>query len=90
MYVGYTNSFSVHFFCTIEFLCMWVEQNIRNVNILLTCADDRNDDETSTFMDRGKGNAIKSRAGAWLNGLSGGIAVPLAIALWSLLDKDGS
>ena len=32
MYVGYTN---------IEFICMWVEQNIWNVNILLTCADNR-------------------------------------------------
>ena len=30
-----------------------MEQNIRNVNILLTCADNRNDDETSTFMDGG-------------------------------------
>jgi hypothetical protein len=30
-----------------------MEQNIRNVNILLTCADDRIDDETSTFMDGG-------------------------------------
>ncbi len=28
-----------------------MEQNIRNVNILLTCADNRNEDETSTFMD---------------------------------------
>ncbi len=53
MYVGYTNSFSIHFFCTIDFLCMQVEQNIRNVNILFTCADNRNDDETSTFMDGG-------------------------------------
>jgi hypothetical protein len=34
-----------------------VEQNIRNVNILLTCcADNRNDDETSTFMDGGPSN----------------------------------
>ncbi len=37
-----------------------MEQNIRNVNILLTCADNRNDNETSTFMDgvpsnRGRG-----------------------------------
>ncbi len=69
---------------------MSVEQNIQNVNILLTCADDRNDNETSTFMDGGRGNAIKLRAGAWLNGLSGGIAAPLAIALGLLLDKDGS
>ncbi len=38
-----------------------MEQNIRNVNILLTCADDRNDDETSTFMDGGRGNAIELR-----------------------------
>ncbi len=30
-----------------------MEQNIRNVNILLTCADNRNDDETSNFMDGG-------------------------------------
>ncbi len=67
-----------------------MEQNIRNVNILLTCADDRNDDKTSTFMDGGRGNATKSLAGALLNGLSGGIAVPLAIELGSLLDKDGS
>ncbi len=71
MYVGYTNSFSVSFFCTIEFLCMKVEQNIWNVNILLTCADDRNDNKTSTFMDGGRGNAIESRVGAWLNGLAG-------------------
>ena len=33
-----------------------MEQNIRNVNILLTCADNRNDDETSTFMDGGPSN----------------------------------
>jgi hypothetical protein len=33
-----------------------VEQNIRNVNILLTCADNRNDDETSNFMDGGPSN----------------------------------
>jgi hypothetical protein len=33
-----------------------VEQNIQNVNILLTCADNRNDDETSTFMDGGPSN----------------------------------
>jgi hypothetical protein len=44
------------FFCTIEFLCMKVEQNIHIVNILLTCADNRNDDKTSTFMDRGPSN----------------------------------
>ncbi len=44
MYVGYIKSFSVRFFCTIEFLCMQVEQNIWNVNILLTCVDNRNDD----------------------------------------------
>ncbi len=67
-----------------------MEQNIRNVNILLTCADDRNDNETSTFMDGGRESAIELRAGAWLNGLSGGIAVPLTIALGSLLDNDGS
>ena len=53
MHVGYTNSFSIHFFCTIEFLCMLVEQNIHNVNILLTSAYNRNDDKTSTFMDGG-------------------------------------
>ncbi len=47
-----------------------MEQKIRNVNILLTCADDRNDNETSTFMDGGRGNAIESRAGAWLNSLT--------------------
>ena len=56
MYVGYTKSFSVCIFCTIEFLCMLVEQNIRNVNILLTCADNRNDDKTSTLMDGGPSN----------------------------------
>jgi hypothetical protein len=28
-----------------------VEQNIQNVNILLTCADNRNNNKTSTFMD---------------------------------------
>ncbi len=33
-----------------------MEQNIRNVNILLTCADNRNDDKTSTFMDGGPSN----------------------------------
>ncbi len=33
-----------------------MEQNIRNVNILLTCADNRNDDETSAFMDGGPSN----------------------------------
>jgi hypothetical protein len=36
-----------------------VEQNIRNVNILLTCADNRNDDETSTFMDGGPSNRVQ-------------------------------
>ncbi len=30
-----------------------MEKNIWDVNILLTCADNRNDDETSTFMDGG-------------------------------------
>ncbi len=30
-----------------------MEQNIRNVNILLKCADNRNKNETSTFMDGG-------------------------------------
>ncbi len=35
---------------------MWVEQNIRNGNILLTCADNRNGDEASTFMDGGPSN----------------------------------
>ncbi len=33
-----------------------MEQNICNVNILLTYADNRNDDETSTFMDGGPSN----------------------------------
>jgi hypothetical protein len=33
-----------------------VEQNIHNVNILLTCAYNRNDDKTSTFMDGGPSN----------------------------------
>ncbi len=34
-----------------------MEQNIWNVNILLTCADNRNDGETSTFiMDGGPSN----------------------------------
>ncbi len=33
-----------------------MEQNIRNVNILFTCADNRNDDKTSTFMDGGPSN----------------------------------
>ncbi len=56
MYVGYTNSFSICFFCTIEFLCMLVEQNIHNVNILLTSAYNRNEDKTSTFMDGGPSN----------------------------------
>ncbi len=35
MYVGYTESLSVRFFCTIKFLCMQVDQNIQNVNILI-------------------------------------------------------
>ncbi len=65
-----------------------MEQNIRNVNILLTCADNRIDDKTSTFMDGGPSNC------GWgpdlINGLSGGIAIPLVIALASLLDMDGS
>ena len=33
-----------------------MEQNIHNVNILLTCAYNRNNDETSTFMDGGPSN----------------------------------
>ncbi len=33
-----------------------MEQIIRNVNILLTCSDNRNDDKTSTFMDGGPSN----------------------------------
>ncbi len=33
-----------------------MEQNIHNVNILLTCAYNRNDDETSTSMDGGPSN----------------------------------
>ena len=33
-----------------------MEQNIQNVNILLTCADNRNDDKTSTLMDGGPSN----------------------------------
>ncbi len=34
-----------------------MEQNIWNVNILHTCADNRNDDKTSTFiMDGGQSN----------------------------------
>ncbi len=34
-----------------------MEENIPNGNILLTCADNRNDDETSTFiMDGGPSN----------------------------------
>ncbi len=33
-----------------------MEQNIHNVNFLLTCADSRNNDETSTFMDGGASN----------------------------------
>ncbi len=37
-----------------------MEQNIWNVNIFLTCADDRNDDETSTFMD-GEGGTPSNR-----------------------------
>ena len=41
-------------------------------------------------MDGGRENAIEMRAGAWLNGLSGGIAVPVGIASGRLLDKDGS
>ena len=43
-------------FCTIEFLCMQVEQNIQNVNILLTNSDNRNDNKTLTFMDGGPSN----------------------------------
>ncbi len=78
MYVGYTN---------IEFICMWVEQNIWNVNILLTCADNRKWRQNLNLHGWG---AIESRVGAWLNGLSGGIAIPLAIASGLLLDKDGS
>ena len=42
------------------------------------------------FMDGGRENAIEMRAGAWLNGLSVGIAVPVGIASGPLLDKDGS
>ena len=42
------------------------------------------------FMDGGRENAIEMLAGAWLNGLSGGIAVPVGIASGPLLDKDGS
>ena len=38
MYVGYTDSFSVRFFHTIKFLCMQVDQNIQNVNILIELA----------------------------------------------------
>jgi hypothetical protein len=41
-------------------------------------------------MDGGRENAIEMRAGAWLNGLSGGIAVPVGIASGPLLDKDRS
>ncbi len=33
-----------------------MEQNIGNVNILLTCADNRNNDETAAFMDGGPSN----------------------------------
>ena len=33
-----------------------MEQNIHNVNILLTSAYNRNDDKTSTFMDGGPSN----------------------------------
>ncbi len=33
-----------------------MEQNIQNVNILLTCADNRNDDKFSTFRDGGPSN----------------------------------
>ena len=40
MYVGYTESFSVRFFRTIKFLCMQVDQNIHNVNILIELAED--------------------------------------------------
>jgi len=42
------------------------------------------------FMNGGRENAIKMRAGALLNGLSGGIVVPVGIASGPLLDKDGS
>ena len=56
MYVGYTKSFSVRFFCTVEFLCMQVEQNIQSVTILLTYSDKRNDNKTLTFMDGGPSN----------------------------------
>jgi len=41
-------------------------------------------------MNGGRENAIKMRAGALLNGLSGGIVVPVGIASGPLLDKDGS
>ena len=40
MYVGYTKSFSVRFFRTIKLLCMQVDQNIQNVNILIELAED--------------------------------------------------
>ncbi len=48
-----------------------MEQNIWNVNILLTCADNRNNDETSTFMDgepsnRGQGpDLMACLVGLW-------------------------
>jgi hypothetical protein len=41
MYVGYTNSFSIHFFVPLNSYENMVEQNICNVNILLTCDDMR-------------------------------------------------
>ncbi len=40
MYVDYTKSFSIRFFCTIKFLCMQVDQNIHNLNILFELAED--------------------------------------------------
>jgi hypothetical protein len=66
MYVGYTNSFSVCFFCTIEFLCMQVEQNTQDLNILLTCCVDMRIGmmPKPQHMDRGRGNTIKTRVGA--------------------------
>jgi hypothetical protein len=55
MYVGYTNSFSEGFFELLNsYVCWW--SNIQNVNILLTCADNKNDNNTSTFMDGGPSN----------------------------------
>ncbi len=61
-----------------------MEQNIQSVNILITYSDNRNDDKTLTFMDGGPSNHGRG------SDLTACLAVLLAIASGSLLDKDGS